>query len=553
MSDNGKTKITEDNGRRNVRIIKFPNGKMFIADEKDIEIEDENVSEFALGKRFDVDLNDKTIEVREIITHAVGGVFDTNQTPRAYRPNIENKNEILDDCYRLWKFDALGGAIVNITTFFTYGKGMTLIVDNDIEKAILQKFWEKNDLDVMSTQISDEGTAYGNHFWKLQIHKEDVFSKTKKVFQWKHGQTEFIPIDPKNIYKIKHDPANVNNVDWYGVQYAEKEEDENGDVKRTVIKTPKVVPSLRSFDHNVDDSAMIHIKFNAATNDLFGLSDLVRVKEWIDNYSDFLRDGVEINKLYRSPCYDITIKDADDSDIRKAIRRYQDFEIGSNPVHNDKEVWQILEFRGANVSQEDNRRALLLMVAAGVNFAEFMFADASNANLASSKTQLVHVIRKFQDRQEKYRLYWKKVFKFVLDMALVYGGYSGLKPELDIDGDPIWNVDVEFPVIVIGDEKDIAESNKIGLESGVLSIRTARARVGSDHASERKRGVVEKIEAIDDAVIVNEYQIKKTGKAVEDIDIEKQVDGQSDTKKKKTETPKIEEKNTDGIEKNISS
>ncbi|KKK94059.1 hypothetical protein LCGC14_2686650, partial [marine sediment metagenome] len=114
----------------------------------------------------------------------------------------------------------------------------------------------------------------------------------------------------------------------------------------------------------------------------FGSSDLLRVVEWIDNYKEYLRDSVIINKLYRSPMIDITIKDAGKSEVNRAIRRYSNFEIGSNPVHNDRESWKIMEFTGANVSQQEARRAILLMVAAGVGFPEFFFGDGSNSNLA---------------------------------------------------------------------------------------------------------------------------------------------------------------------------
>jgi hypothetical protein len=89
--------------------------------------------------------------------------------------------------------------------------------------------------------------------------------------------------------------------------------------------------------------------------------------------------------------------------VRRAIRRYQNWEIGANPVHNDKETWQILEFAGANVSQEAIRRALLLIVAAGAGLPEYMLADGSNSNLASSRSQQLPASKKFEAIQEASR------------------------------------------------------------------------------------------------------------------------------------------------------
>ena len=417
-------------------------------------------------------------EVREIVTLAAGGSFSSSMdAPQPFRPP-KDRTEALSLGYDLWKYDPLGGAIVALTTFFTFGRGLSIQATGIAEK-VLKKFWRKNGLGLKSKVLSDEATAFGEVFVKLVVHKEDVPGPGGKPL-WRRGQVEFVPVAPEIVHAVEHNPVNIDDVIAYRLKYRPDAQGQGSD--REVVE--EEVPPLDKFDVARHDAAMVHLKFNAASNDVFGTSDLVRIREWLGAYQDFLRDGVLINKLYRSPCFDITVRDGDQSDVRRAIRRYENWTIGSNPVHNDSEEWKILEFRGANVSQEDSRRALLLIVAAGSNLPEYMIADGSNSNLASCRAQQLPAIRKFEARQEAFRWFWRRIFEFVLDVADEVGQIAGLDPERDFEGDPIWLVDAKFPPISTETDREIVEANRIAIEDGYLSIQTASARTGLDWEQE---------------------------------------------------------------------
>lgn len=501
--------------KKDYRFIKSSDGTLYLVEpniDNIIEPEDEGFVGGGIkldNRRIVETKSGKSMSIREVITRASGGSANNKKLSTVYRLDHNNREEMLDAGYNLWKYDSLGGTIVNLTTFFTYGKGITIQAEG-IKKKILNKFWKKNDMTIVSKDQCSEGVAYGENYWKLKVHKEDIsVGKGVDRFIWKGGQVEFIPIDPKLITGVDHNPSNIKDVYGYIMEYEITDDEGNKE------KEEEIIPPIDKYNPNKHESAMIHIKFNAATNDVHGLSDLVRIREWLLNYTDFLRDSVIINKLYRSPCYDITIKDADDLEIRRAIRRYEGWEIGSNPVHNDKEEWKILEFKGANISQESSRRALLLMVAAGVGFAEYMLADGANANMATTQSQQLPVVKKFEDRQMTYKTYWNKVFEFVLEMATLFGKY-GIRVEKDFDGDPIWNVDAEFPPILVGKEKDIAESNSKALEDRYISERTACARMNQDYDKERIWRFEESVNRIIDEVKIENFRQSEDFKKIKE-------------------------------------
>lgn len=451
---------------------------------------------YRLGRVATKKIDGVETEVREILTLAAGGKVSSQieGAPVPFR-KPKNRKEALARGHDLWKYDPLGGSIVSQTTTFTFGAGLRIKAAGR-ELEVLRKFWRRNNLDVVSKMMSDEATPYGENFAKLVVHLEDVEDPARPGRPlWRRGQVEFVPISPEIIYGIDHNPSNVDDVKEYVLRYRASEDD-----RKAPTITERVPPiekvGLASAEGSV--AGMVHLKFNAGTGDVFGHSELLRVEEWLENYKEFLRDGVIINKLYRSPCYDITIKDADDAEIRRAIRRYEGWQIGANPVHNDKEKWDVLEFAGANVSQEHTRRAIILMIAAGVQFPEYFFADASNSNLASSKSQQLPAVKKFENRQQTYKSFWERIFRFVLDAARDVGGVGGLEPEIDFEGDPVWKVEAQFPPIILERDLEVAQANQIALGAKYMSPQSAAARSGLDYDQElelRKQAEVLEAEA----------------------------------------------------------
>lgn len=506
------------------RIVTGSDGAMYMVGDESPPIhgDDDYVGggiRFGPAKQIEVD--GKLTDVREIVTLASGGGFSSS-VPEAIRKPPANRGERLKVGHELWKKDALGGAIVNLTCFFTFGRGL-VIQATGVAKELLQKFWAKNDLKKQAKTFCAEGVAFGEVFLKLVVHKEDVPSpRNPNRMLWRTGQVEVVPIAPELVFAIDHNPANVMDINEYIIRFLVKDGD-----KETVIE--EKWPPINKFDPAVHEAAIAHLKFNAASNDLFGTSELVRVVEWIDNYSEFLRDGVIINKLYRSPCYDITIKEADEGEIRRAVRRYEDWEIGMNPVHNDREEWKILEFSGANVSQKESRRAILLMAAAGVNLPEFMLADGSNANLASAKAQQLPAVKKFEDRQEEFRDFWNAVHRFVLDVAEVLAGVQGLEAEEDFEGEPFWAIDVKFPPISVERDEDVATANEKAIEGGYMSPQTAAARLGLDYERESLLIVEAAIETERRALKIEEFKQSEDFAALRDeLGLDKEEPGEGD-------------------------
>lgn len=420
---------------------------------------------------------DKNAPVQEVWVNA-GGSFDVaplliNVGLQPFKLPEANRQQLLDEAYRLWKYDPLGGNIIRTTSYFTLGRGLIFEFDDPKAQFYAEKFFSKNRLEVKLRAACDELSAFGEVYMWLRPKKTEVKVGGKTV--WRPGDTQVTFIPPQNISNIETAEEDVGDVYNYIFEYSE------GDY----TQRNRTIPDISKYNYEADadgGGCIVQIKLNSGNLDVFGQSDLIPIKEWLDNYQEFLRDGVVINKLYRSPCFDISIKDGTPDEVSAAISRYRGWSIGSNPVHNDREVWQILEFKGPSSHNEEARRALLLIIAAGVNFAEFMLADGSNSNLATSKTQQLPVIKKFEDRQDLWAHYMMKVFQFALTIKSMYGADSGLTMEMDDEGDPMpFSGRVEFPTISQDKDLEVAQTNKLGIEGGYISPRTAAARLNLNY------------------------------------------------------------------------
>lgn len=403
----------------------------------------------------------------------IGGQLHTFKTPHAQRKHF------LDESYRLWKFDPIAGTIVNLTTFFVLGRGVTFEFDDEVAQFYANKFYDKNRLEIRLRRACAQFVALGELFIWLRPKFEDVTFEGKTI--WRQGDTQITFCQVENITQIRIADDDAGDVYSYFYEYID------GEMQPYTIEIPDITKF--SLDGpNARVGCMVHIKCNSADSDPFGLSDLVRIKEWLDNYQEYLRDGVVINKLYRSPCFDVSIEDASPDEVDAAVSRYRGWQIGSNPVHNAKEQWKILEFTGPNTSQETSRRALLLIIAAGVGFAEYMLADGANANLASSKSQQLPVIKKFEDLQQIFAYSLKVIVQYALYTKATLKLNSGLVFTTDRDGDlEEFAGSVTFPALAQESDWDVAQTNEKALQSGYMSHRSAAGRLNLDYDREMEQ------------------------------------------------------------------
>lgn len=463
------------------------------------------------------------------------GVPIPNARPsgKTYKEIYKNHKRGLQICYERFKQDPLAGIIVNMTTYFVFGRGLTYNFKDDAYNKFMNSLWRKNAMPLKQKVIGIEGEIYGEVYIKLVVH-------TKDEGKWRKGEVELVLLDPTYV-DVQVNEQNSNDVDFYVVKF--KTEHTGMDFVKHYLPMDKFQIGKNSqktewkqksdiFGNKIDlseNECVYSVRFNAVSNDTRGWSDLIRIIEWLDNYQEYLRDSAIINKLYRSPFFDIEIESEGDVDengndvaVSEAVNRYSNWEIGSNVVHNQKEKWTIREFQSKSVS-DDGRRGLLLIVTAGVGFPEYMLSDGSNANLATARTQQLPAVKRFADKQDTYEFVFSEILEFKMRCASNYGLIKKPKDEDE------FIATITFPPIVDSDDKIQTDTTLSELDAGVISRYTAREILGRDNEFElRQIGTelfndVEKASIKNQAVELDDFNGAKTRLDMYMDNIEKQI------------------------------
>ncbi len=370
-----------------------------------------------------------------------------------YDLSPKNRKEMYERAIEAWMSDPLVGHIVNLTSWFVMGEGITFAASDERVHLTLDDFWSDKETkwDSLQRLISDELQVFGEIFLRLFVNPLS-------------GRVKAVLLDPKEIVDIARDDANGQPARYLrrytrrvyrdslnagisgGFEYDEEEADE-------------IIPA----------GEIIHLTVNSLSSSMRGISELYRILPWLELYSQWLRDRVSLNRARASFAYlrKVPGSPAQAKDVfeRDPITgRVRPPRAGSVLVVNEGEEWQVLHPDvGAGDAKEDGR-ALKLMIAAGSGIFEHYFGDPSTGNLATTKSMELPMLKKFEARQRLLATFYRGLFGRVIHEAKAAG-------RLPSDCDE--SVEVEFPPIVRSEVADITQTLIAQLGAGLISKRRA--------------------------------------------------------------------------------
>ena len=190
---------------------------------------------------------------------------------------------------------------------------------------------------------------------------------------------------------------------------------------------------------------------------------------------DFVGDRLTIHQLYGSPIFDITIDTDDPQVIEDRINDLAGFAIGSNPVHNKQEEWQVLDPSRNIVEPSADDKILRGLISAGLSFPEYMLFNQSEANGDENTFSVTHLA---QDRQDAFAEAFTDIHKVVIACA-------GGDPSTVDDGQLV------FPEIDTMSEKTKAETYVLKVGANLCSRRTASMNMGHNWDVEKQQIIEE--------------------------------------------------------------
>jgi len=184
-----------------------------------------------------------------------------------------------------------------------------------------------------------------------------------------------------------------------------------------------------------ENQVIMTLKINDFTNESKGDSLFTRMNEIINGSEDYLKNAKKISDKFASPYHDITVpasskktKDGIDANVAAASTVYNDWNVGDNVVHTDKEKWELKQFSGDYISDEV-RRGFLLYELSSVGLFEMMTGDGKTTNLATAKSQIAILKAEIAI----YRDYLKEVSTFLIRNFLLVGNNINEDEEITLN------------------------------------------------------------------------------------------------------------------------
>ena len=385
----------------------------------------------------------------------------------------------------------LAGHWVQLTTSFTFGKGLELPIatDKDIQE-LIKDFWEDPDNQISFTskqaQIknSDKLQYEGNLFVVLFVNKtsgkvrvrlldtlevKDIINDAgdrKRPIVYK-------TLNNKKTYNFKQDSydININNKYKYYQDY------QVANIEEYNIPTDKLVENVYIY----------HVKINCDPNDKFGVPVLYRGLDWLKAHKDMSGDMATYIRALSTIAWKKKVKGtpAQVSSIKNAMQAKTDLSnipaaVGSTQVENEGiDLSAVNQSTGGIGNMTAGLRQLKLMVCAAAHIPEHYWGDPSSGNLATATSMELPLIKIFSANQEMWTGIYNDVLQFVINKAIEAQKLPG-SMELDsesnrniYDTDLDRFIDIDFPPLTNKELDKLSGSLQIGVTNGLITKKAA--------------------------------------------------------------------------------
>jgi hypothetical protein len=244
--------------------------------------------------------------------------------------------ELHNACYEAYNANPLAFAVVEITTSFVLGKGVTVAARVPEVQRVLMDFWNDadNHMDTRVYSLCTELSLYGEQFIRFFVNPYN-------------GRVKIRQVDPSVIDQIETDPDDIETPLRFHRRPLGPSASYPGDpVAQTLAPfSSKPVPlgptSRASVGHDQSaphsgqgsygnfegewfkaGSEVMQFCINKVSNAKRGKSDLATLLPWLRRYKDWLTDRVRINKYKGAFLWDVELKGADKKTVDRKKMEY---------------------------------------------------------------------------------------------------------------------------------------------------------------------------------------------------------------------------------------
>lgn len=400
-------------------------------------------------------------------------LMEWNWTARRY---------VLEQTHLAWERNPLAKTAVRYNRLFSVQNGHTMNYYNPEVEKVLEAFRNHpyNNIKELDKMAVENLNIDGEMFIRFFVGGGK--------FEGAPGEVVIAPLRPWYIQWIKANPANFREI--YSYRYSGTVSDDSGQ-------------DVEVYNEDIPPEEIHHVAVNRLAYEQRGRPELFAILPYLQGYKRWLEDRARQN-AFRGAVYDVSLKNATPGQVTARAAAYRKpMMAGTVNVHNDNEVFQVLEqLVHASDASEDGRQ-IRLMVAVGMGLPEYMLADGSNANLASATAQQLPALMSFGEWKDiMVDMFWKPIFNRVLEENVKAGilpeecdmTRTDGKPSLDEEGQPLRCSVYDAYEVSYSSNDDIDKMNAVSaiiavMNAGLMSEETATGELpyGLEYEQEQER------------------------------------------------------------------
>jgi len=323
-----------------------------------------------------------------------------------------DRSAVLTQALDAWRTNPLARRIVELTSQYVVGGGLSVNCKHAADAKFLNEFWNHrlNRMSVRVAEMCDELSRTGNLFIMLSTDQVGMsYIRVLPASDIDEIISRDNDIEQPLAFKLKSSLQELN---------------------------PSLVPA---YDPQLDDPAqnvLLHYAINRPAGAQWGESDLAPLLRWLSRYSNWLEDRARLNRYRMAFLYIVQAKFTSE-----AARKARQTALNANPpkpgsilVADENENWKAINPRLESGDAERDGLSIKKMIAAGAGVPMHFLAEPESATRTTAEAAGGPTYRRFEQRQEFFKWLLSDLLMAVLSRRAVFDQKIDPSAEIQITG-----------------------------------------------------------------------------------------------------------------------
>jgi len=355
-------------------------------------------------------------------TIAIGRGFNSDPRDRY----DYDRAAVLQDSLDAWRLNPLARRIVELTTQYVVGAGITINCKHEATLAFINAFWQDrlNRMEVRTFELCDELTRSGNLFVLLSTDAA--------------GMSYVRCIPAYDIEAIESRPNDVEQPRLFHHKASALQ-------RAAGSSTDDLDPApYRAYDLDTDgpdengafSPVVLQYTINRPVGGQWGESDLAPSLKWLSRYAAWLEDRARLNRFRNAFLFVVKSRFASETEraARQAALAANPPAPGSILVTDESEEWSVISPELAATDANTDGLALKKMIAAGSGIPMHFLAEPEGTNRTTAESAGGPTYRHFEQRQKYFLWIMQDILRVAVNRRSLVDRHVSRKAAIEVRG-----------------------------------------------------------------------------------------------------------------------